>query len=315
MAVPTIISASPAVIFTGGHYLALTGTNFRTAYPPPAESTGVLPKPPPTMAVTLGTSKAKNVRVLSSTTLTCYTPPLEPGAVTVTVQNLDANGVAIPGESASVTTLIRAQRADLAIDSDFNRLERALMRELRRQVIDNVMKTAAVDYDGTPGGVFDVPDMAKLPALAIQGPQVVDNRMYDMDVSLVTTDGAGTYTRRNTFKTVNLTYRFVFMDTHQARNMNVFTLMLNFLQNNPYIEILRAPGDLNRGSQQYEMAQVGEFTTFTGSSESDIRGFSGSLVIRGFMVEDVAGFVDQTVAERGGTVDNVIVEPPDLFEP
>jgi hypothetical protein len=225
----------------------------------------------------------------------------------VTVKNLDVSGNPIAGESVSATTLLRAQRADLTIETDLTRLERTLIRELKRQVLENVLKTASVDYDGTPGGAFEVPDIATLPALALQGPQVIDNRFYDTELQLETDDGAGSWVKRRTFKTVNLTYRFVLMDTSQVRNMNLLALMLQFLQNNSYIEMLRVAGDLTKGTIQYEMNQMGEFTTFTGSSEADIRGFSGSLVIRGFQVEDVAGFVEQMVAERGRTVDNDVV--------
>jgi hypothetical protein len=316
MAVPTITSISPAVVFTGGQMVTITGTNFRTAYPPPSpSSTGVLPTPPPSMTVTIAGRAAKRVRVLSSTGLTCILNPLDPSAaVSVTLQNLDSAGVAIAGETVTRTNLLQARRADLAIEADLTRLERTLMLELSRQVIANVLKTAAVDYDGTPGGVFDIPDVSKLPALAIQGPHIVDNRPYDLDVGLVTDDGTN-FVQRRIFKTINLTYRFVAMDNKQVRNMNLLTLMLQFLQNNPFLEVLRDDADPSKGYLQFELAQVGEFTTFTGSSSADIRGFSGSLVIRGFQVEDVAGFVDQTVAERGRTVDTVNAEPATFFAP
>jgi hypothetical protein len=242
-------------------------------------------------------------------------PPLNPAAsVAVAVQNLDAGGAPISGETVTVTNQLAVARADLALESDLTRLERSLLLELRRQVIQNVLKTAAVDYDGTPGGVFDVPDVAELPALAIQGPQIVDDFFYDLDRGTLT--GAGSsFTRRKTFKTVNLTYRFVVMDNKQVRNMNIMALMLQFLQNNPFLEMKRDEADASKGFVQYELAQVGEFTTFTGSSSSDIRGFSGSLVIRGFQLEDVAGFVEQTVAERGRTVDTVTVDPQTFLPP
>lgn len=314
MAVPTITLITPAVIFTGGQMVTITGTNFQVPYPPPTTSTGVLPPPNPTVAVTVAGRSARNVRVLSSTSLTCIVAPLDTStAVSVVVQNLDEDGEAVVGETVTVSNKLKAQRADLAIEAGVTRLERALIVELRRQVIENVLKTAAVDYDGTPGGVFDVPDVGALPALAIQGPQIVDNRFFDTDLGLFTVSGSD-FTRRRTAKTINLTYRFVAMDNKQVRNMNLLTLMLQFLQNNPFIELRRDDSDPS-SSVFYELAQVGEFTTFTGSSNSDIRGFSGSLVIRGFQVEDVAGFVDQTVAERGRTVDTVTAEPPTFFDP
>lgn len=295
--------------------VTITGTGFQTPYPPPTLSTNVLPAPFPTVAVTVAGRAAKQVVVRSATTLTCIVQSLNPStAVSVTLQNLDDEGEAISGEVVTVTNRLQARRADLAVETDLTRLERTLIVELKRQVIENVLKTAAVDYDGTPGGVFDVPDVAQLPALAIQGPQIVDNRFYDLDLGLTVVSGSD-FTRRRTFKTVNLTYRFVAMDNKQVRNMNLMTLVLQFLQNNPFIEMNRDDADLSKGTVLYELAQVGEFTTFVGSSSSDIRGFSGSLVIRGFQLEDVAGFVEQTVAERGRTVDTVTAEPPTFFVP
>ena len=313
MATPTIQSVSPTTIFTGGQMFTITGTNFRTSYPAPDVSTGPLPPALPTMQVFVGSKQATNVRVLSSTQLTAKIGPLDPISYAITIKNLDQNGAPIAGETATASNILSAKRADLAYDTDFTRLERTLIIELRRQVIANTVKTVAVDYDGTPLAVPDSVDIANLPSLTLQGPQVVEDRFYDLNVSLITPLGDDQFEQRNTFSTVNLTYRFVGMDNLQGRNMNLFTLMLQFLQNNPHLEMARDVNDPTKGSVRYEMSMLGEFTTFTGSSESDIRGFSGSLVIRGFQVEDVTGFPEQTVAERGGTVDNVNVPPVGVF--
>lgn len=313
MAIPTITSVSPTTVFTGGNFLTIQGTNFRTAYTPPSAN-GPLPTPPPTMLVSVGGTAALRVRVYSATKLTCRVPPIDPGTYDVTVRNLDVNGAPITGETVTATASVVAQRADLSKTADLTRLERTLISELRRQVLENVLKTASVDYDGTPGGVFDVPDVSALPQLTIQGPQVVDDRFYDTDLSLVTQDGSD-FTRRKTFKTVDLTYRFVVMTNHQGQNMNLFALMLQFIQNNLFLNMQRDPDDASKGVLAYELSQVGELTTFTGSSNSDIRGFSGSFVIRGVSLEDVVGFVDQAVAERGRTVDNVVVDTQGFLPP
>jgi hypothetical protein len=312
MPVPTITSVSPSVMFAGGQLITITGTNFRIAYPPPSVN-GVLPPPLPTVLVTVGGREARRAQVPSSTEIQAMIPPLDIGPVSVTVQNLDVAGVAIPGEVVTRTSLLEVQRADLTLDSDLTRLERTLILELQRQIHPNVLKTAATDFDASPVDSPNMVEIGELPALVLQGPQVIDNRPYDIDLGLIRNSGAN-WTKHRIFKVVNLTYRFVGMDNSQIRNMNIQTLMLQFLQNNPFIEMLRDEADPSKGWIQYEMAQVGEFTTFTGSSSSDIRGFSGSLVIRGFVVEDVAGFVDQTVAERGTTVDNVLVEAPVVFD-
>jgi hypothetical protein len=314
MAVPTITSVIPAVIFTGGQMIVVEGTDFQLPYPPPLDVNGVLPTPPPTMTVTVGGRQCRNVRVLSATQVECLTKPVDPGALAVVVRNLDAAGAIVPGESASASGLLTARRAELWQAADLLRLEMALILELRRQVIASTHKTTAVDYDDTPNAVLDIPDIAELPTLTIQGPQIVEDRDYIYDLTPTAVVGTA-FSRRRTPKALNLTYRFVAMDNKQVRNMNLMALMFQFLQNNPFIELLRQEDDLSKGTVRYELAQVGEVTTFTGSSSSDIRGFSGSLVIRGFQVEDVVGFVDQTVAERGSTVDNVSVELQDLLPP
>jgi hypothetical protein len=311
MAVPTISSVSPSTAFTGGQLVRIFGTNFRVAYDPEPNPTGPVADPLPTVAVTIGGRRLRQVAVVSATEIQAHVLPLDPGTYGITVQNLDPDGEPIPGEATTVAALLTTKRADLARNSDFTRLERSLITELQRQVLENVHKTTATDFDSTPDGAVDVVvEQAKLPMLTIQGPQVVDNREYDSELSHITELQSGEILRRKTFKTVNLTYRFVGMDNKQARNMNLFTLMLNFLQNNPFLEMDRDGGDASKGTIQYEMAQVGEFTTFAGASESDVRGFSGSLVIRGFQVEDVVGFAEQMVAERGYPVDNVIIEAP-----
>ncbi len=311
MAVPTITAVSPSVVYTGRNFVTITGTNFQIAYPPPP-SNGPLPTPGPTVALSVASvtglpKSLENIRVTSSTTVTGVVPPIDAGALTFTLQNLDSNGAPISGEVAVVAGLAQARLPDLTLRTDFERLERTLISELRRQVLKNVLKTAAVDYDGTPGGAINVPDVAELPALALQGPQVVVDRFFDLDVGLEVDEGGGVFSQHRIFRTVDLTYHFVAMDNKQGRNMALFTLMLQFIQNNTFIELQRDENDPSKGVVKYELEQVGEFITFTGSSNSDIRGFSGSFIIRGFGVEGVVGFVDQTVAERGSAVDNVVV--------
>lgn len=307
MAIPTISSVAPATVWTGGQMVTVTGTNFRLPSVPGPSSTK-LPPPNPSVKVTAGGVDATNVRVLSATQLTCIVGAHDPGSVSLTVQNLDDNGAAIPGEAATRANAFTYARPDLAAKGDFDRLNRAFLRLLRQQVIDNVTQWVSTDY-GEDG--FDVATLGDLPALAVAGPQIdwataVYQTKRRMEVGGYP---ATTYQTRRAPIKADVVYELFGFTDNQQHVTALEPLMLQFFDRNPDIYLPRDPADASKGQNKYQMLiPFGEsIRSTTVANSSNIRAFQVSCRIRGFGIESIAGFPDENLIETGGVVDTIAV--------
>src|SRR6266508_57350 len=105
------------------------------------------------------------------------TPAHVEGVVDVELQNLDAGGQPVAGETARLAGAYRYLRARLAREADLTRVVRTLLRELKRQIIANVSLATSLDYDdGAQNGQAVV--LAALPSLVLTGPTARENRTY-----------------------------------------------------------------------------------------------------------------------------------------
>ncbi len=297
-------SCAPATVFTGGQFVTLTGTNFRTAYPLP-DINGPLPDPLPTVRVTFNGRAARSVRVASATSLTCIAPAGDAGAATVVLTNLDEDGVAIPGEVVTSALIATYARADLSVAADLSRVVRTFIRLLKQQVIQNVVKTVSVDYTDDAGKLeFNLTDIAELPCVAVVGPRLRRNQFYG-EPSEVEQRGVN-YVRRRYLRTNDIVLRVLAFDDADARIHSLHALLVQVLENNNYFEVARDASDASKGSVFYEL-DAGDFDNVGGPNNSNVRAVSGEVTLRGFTFEDVAGFTDSMVAEKGTSVDNIEV--------
>lgn len=312
MAVPTLSACAPNLIFTGGQLVTLTGTNFRLPYPLPSDVNGPYPTPPPTVAVTVNGTPTVDVRVLSDTQLTCIVganDEASAASVTIALQNLDVNGNPIGGELVSATGLLDFSRPDLTLEADFTRATRALLKLIKQQVIPNVIMTVETDYSSTPGvTVFDVPEIASLPAVVLSGPKSKWNPIYEYDKTPEQAVGSTGFNRRRMIRTVDLTWQVTVYDDHELRILNLFALMEQFVVSNVWLYVQRDPSDSSLGTVRYELEEAEEWQITTAPNTSNVKSFSGQLLIRGFQYEDIIGFPNQMVRETGQTADTITTE-------
>lgn len=198
MAVPTITSIAPARGHTGGRTLVeITGTGF--ALPPDPPDTGIAPAPAPSVAVTFGGVAALEVAVESDTVVFALSPispatsmttkdqlDIGPGFVDIVVQNLDADGEAIDGESVTAADAFEYVRPDLSQESIATIAIARLIEELRRQILPNVDFAVHTDWSDNDGNSLNLAYLPTLPALLltdiefplsamqIQGHQAID---------------------------------------------------------------------------------------------------------------------------------------------
>lgn len=297
MAVPTLTGISPATGPTaGGDVVRLTGTGFA-----------------PQVVVLFGEAPAEvlSVRDEAGASLADVRTPAHADAVVdVTLRNLDAAGVPVPGEEAALADAYRFLRPRIIVESDLTRLVRALLRELKRQVIANVSMTVSIDYDDTTVDGMSVIAISKLPSLVLSGPRVAENRFFSTNEpheDVVPGASGPELMRRRPPYTVDLSFTLTAASDRTVELLNLMAAVATFLNRNRWVELPRDPDDPGAGTARWEMDPEGEFQTRL-DGPADVRVFSCGFVVRGFDVDEGLPLdVGKAVAEA--ELDTVAVPP------
>lgn len=301
MAAPVITSIAPVRgPSTGQTLVTITGMAMRLPSPPPATgpTSGRIR---PTVELRIGGVPASRVAVRvdpanppDGTVAMCLTPPGTPGAADIVLCNLDDAGQPIAGEVALLPGGFIYERADLAAESDLTRLVRTLLRALKAQVIDNVSLTVHTDFDADPGDGLHITQIAALPALILAGPELVENRFYSLNQPLI--DGGGDapglpFVVRRVPYTVDLGFTLIGISAHTTELLNLMAQCTRFLHKNKTLAMDRDPQSPAAGRVAYEMdfAPGGQLRARSQPSDSNVRHFTGEIVIRGFDIDEPAG--------------------------
>ncbi len=306
MPIPSISSVTPSRGPTAGHLLVeLAGGGFDPQTVQPDAATG------PSVRVLIGHRAAQNIRVLGDDRLTCIVPAGDPGPADVTVQNLDATGAPLPGEMAIAPDAFTYVRQPLAVEADLTRLVRAVLQELKRQVLDNVVLTVHTDFDADVGVELHLATIAHLPALVLMGPELAEDRFFSLNQQPEFATGPGQFVQRRVPYTVDLGFTVIGVSDHTTELLNLMAATQLFFHRNPYLELDRDPADPDAGRVRYEMdvARDGDLRVTSQPNTSNVRSFSGRVVVRGFDLEDLAGFPDEGVVSRGTVAGDVVVSP------
>ena len=302
MTVPTIESISPSDGLAEGRTLVeITGTGFALPPAPPlaGPTDGNLPE---TVEVIFGDRRASDVRVRDDparppdgTVLVCLSPPfggdpkdLSPVApVDVTLRNLDpVTGEPVPGEEATLVGGYGYRRPSIVEESDLARLVRTVLRDLKRQVMENVSLTVSTDYDDDTSDGLNIAMVSKLPALVLVGPELAESRPYSTNVPAEEAAGEDIFNRRLPPRTVDLEFTLVGVSDHTMQLLNLMSACSRFFARNTRIEMPRDQADPSKGSVRWDMDLVEPFKVTGRPSESNVRSFSGTFAIRGFDVDE-----------------------------
>lgn len=312
MPAPTITSLTPSSGLTGGRTLVdVVGSGFRLPSPPPPS--GPTPPPKPSVQVLVGGREASEVRVRADDRLTFLTPAGDAGPVAVVVRNIDDDGAAIPGEEVTLANGFRYRLPTLAAESDLARLVRTLLRELKRQVLPNVSLTVQTDFDAHTGDELHIAELASLPALVLVGPELREDRFYSLNQLPEVPGSAGTFLRRRVPYTVDLAFTIVGASDHTVELLNLMAATELFFHKNKFLEMTRDPASPTGSRVRYEMdfAPDGDLRVTSQPNESNVRSFSGSFVIRGFDLEDVAGLLGEGAIEQTAPASEIVISPPE----
>lgn len=312
MAVPTVSAISPVGGPTGGLTLCLvTGTNFQLPPAPPA--TGPTTAPPPTVRVLFGGVVGTDVKVLSATQLLVLSPIHDLGAVGITVQNIDSSGVLISGEQATLAAAYTYARPVL-IDPNgrgVTYMTRLILRELKRQVIPEVVTTVSVDWDDAPGDGLNIAAIASFPALALIGPSLRENHFYRTNVLREKSAPGSTFTVQRPAYTVDLIYQIQGFANKSVMLLNLLHEVHMFFKRNIYLNVQSDSSDSSSAIYRFELdiEPGGDLRIASQPNNADVRIFTGTFLIRGFDMDD-----PDMVFDKGGVVgdDGVSVDGGDL---
>lgn len=308
MAVPTITSLSVTSGPSQGRTLvAITGTNFR-AYPA-IPATGRVPKPNPTVRILFGGEEAFEVQTESATKVWCLTPPGNPGLVNVTVTNIDQDGVAVAGETATKTNAftyirpyIRVPSGATSVDayrSDLQRLVIQIIREFKRQVLENtVLKKPRTDYSSSPssGRVR----LSSLPGLVLYGPRLSPNRFLTENPN-ENTETDGGYKARRQVEARDIAFSFTAVTDSAFEALNLIDVLDRFFDKNHVVRLLRNPLVPDAGYVEYDLVYTDIASVTPDIDGDDQTVVEGGFFVRGFEMQASAGFADDGVEFIGNT--------------
>ena len=233
------------------------------------------------------------------------TPSHAEAVVDIVLSNLDAAGNPVAGESVTLAGAYRFLRPRIVVEADLTRLVRSLLRELKRQVIENVSLSVAVDFDDTPLDGLDVTALAKLPSLVLSGPRIKENRFYStntLEHEVVTGANGPEIRRRRPPFTVDLEFALTGASDRAVELLNMMTAVAAFLDRNRWLSMDRDPADPTKGAVRWEMDASGELQTNL-EGKDDVRAFTWGLVIRGFDVDEGLPLdLGKAVADGGAEV-------------
>lgn len=302
----------------GRSLVQIYGDGFRLPTIP--QGVAPAPVPLPTVRVLFGGQPAARVDVLASNRLAVL-PPITPlaveapdwgtGLVDVEVTNLDDAGVAIPGETVVVANAYTYSRVNLSTITDLTRLVRTFVEAWIAQVLPNTVLTTHTDYDDDV--TTYTTNLAKLPGISLAGPSLSENRLFSVnghqEFDPLVTDGSR-YLRNAPF-TVDLTFFVDLVSESTQELLNLMALVTQFVDRNPFLSLLRDPADPSKGSVRYEFDWLpgGTLGIATGDNDNNTRRASGSVVIRGFDVEDLAGLEHELAIAVTKITEDVDVSP------
>ena len=267
MTVPTLTSIDPVSGPTsGGDLVRLIGTDFAARV---SVRFGDLP------AVVLAVrGDAAEVR----------TPAHSEGPIDVVLQNLDAAGVPIPGEEATLAGAYGFLRPRIAEESDLTRLVRTLLQELKRQVLANTSMTVSIDYDDTTADGLNVVAISKIPSLVLSGPRVSEDRFFSTNVPDEHAVGPDIVRRRPPF-TVDLAFTLTGASERTVELLNLMAAVASFLNRNRWVEMPRDPAEPDGDVVRWEMDPDGDIRTRLDGPD-DVRAFTAGFVVRGFDLDE-----------------------------
>jgi len=297
MAIPTIANVTPSAGPSAGAQVAvITGTNFKI----PVISYTIPMEPLiPTVSVTIGGRAARAVRVVTATQIQVLTPRYR-GAIRdgtglleiypaqdIVITNLDANGVAIPGETVTLVDGFTYERWVIGApdtDGPILRVLRQLMNDMATDICQNVSVSKHSDYGEL--GAFTEIDLNDLPAigLKVDAPRDVEWSSDDNGRVYVPRIGGDGWDEYEGMSTHMLMLDITLSGEGKREAMALVHRVREFVQVNPMLEVDADP-DLYPGElDEYPVEIVQDAISIANPNNLNISAFSMGMQVRGIQL-------------------------------
>jgi hypothetical protein len=243
--VPSIYTIAPSAgLASGRERVVLTGYFFKLPTVPSPLVPSVAQAP--TVSVRFNGVEADTVAVLSDQEILVVTPPYYgdpgtmPAAVDISVRNLDAAGLPVPGEEFTLVGGFEYRRPDVTQVTALQWVSRQVMRDLRRNTIDNVALSSSPDWSSDPA--ISLAAIAELPAILIEGPTVQENTFYRNSVVQDEDYGDGVALNAGPF-TADLEWVIILLARRKTEALNICDTVLRYLRRRPEFSFPFGPLD------------------------------------------------------------------------
>lgn len=243
------------------------------------------------VAVWFGGAEAEVQRVVRISRTTAFvdvrTPAHVPALVDVVVWNLDADGLPIAGERATLAQAYRYLRTPLTTEATLTRIVRAMLQALKRDVLENTTITVSVDYQ-EPVDDDDGPAVvARVPSLVLSGPTLRENRFYrtvEPKEQVVLGDHGPEIRKRRPPFTADLTFTITGTSASTVELLNLMSAVVTFISRNRWLSVPRDPEDPSE-QVRWELHPDGEMRTKLASSDGT-RAFTAAVIVRGVDIDE-----------------------------
>lgn len=269
------------------------------------ETSGALPVPlvPETAYYVVGATA--NTFQLSATlagpaidiTATGSGKALSVGAYDVVVENIDDDGLLIGAETVTATKAFTPRRPDLGVESDLARVVRAMIRMLKRQVLENVHFATHTDYDATTGDQLNFAFTQRLPAIILANLETPDDPQYRVEHDTDFETPGGRFIERRPPAVVMVKYDLIGVSDDPVEILNLVHVVRTFFRKNPYLYVDRDPNDPSKGQVRHDLewAFSGPVAVAHAGDNSNVESFGGEVRVRGVLLEDMPGITTAKV--------------------
>lgn len=178
--------------------------------------------------------------------------------------------------------------ADIVTESDFTRMVRTVLHNLKVDVLENTSLSVSVEYDDTAEDGLNVVALAKLPALVVTGPTLAENRFYSVN-QIRELDIPDSPNQLVNLQGPPLTQDLRFALTGAAdtttQMLNLLNAVSGYFNRNKWIVMPRDPDAPDSEEVRWEL----DFDTKARTNlegPDDIRAFVAGFVIRGFDIHE-----------------------------
>ncbi len=236
---------------------------------------------------------------------------LSDGADDVTVENIDGDGVLIPGETVTATNTYKPLRPNLSIKSHLSEVIDTLLTDLRRQIVRNVSWTTQMDYDEETGDLT-IGFIAGVPALVVASLTLPRSRSHAVsqqeEINYNDPETVGDFVVLRPPDVRDLVGTLVGISDDDDEIANLAQATTVFFQKNTELQVLRDPNDSSQGTIDYDLrASVEDEITFQPvGNNTDLQFFTMDVRVIGIRLQSMPGIPQKTVP---GVPTTIPVEP------